>query len=86
MTPDYCPRISQRLQIAVPESFMNGQGEGRGEAVHLYNNVDQNWFMKTFAKAKLQLCWLAKSALISTKYPFDYSFKTDNLKLFPVRY
>ena len=48
MAPDYCPRISQRLQIAVPESegyvlesFMNGQG-GRGEAVHLYNNVDQN--------------------------------------------
>ena len=43
----------------VLESFMNGQG---GEAVHLYNNVDQNWFM---------------SALISTKYPFDYPFKTD---------
>ena len=49
MAPDYCPRISQRLQIAVPESegyvlesFMNGQGVGRGEAVHLYNNVDQN--------------------------------------------
>ena len=50
MAPDYCPRISQRLQIAVPESegyvlesFMNGQvGGGRGEAVHLYNNVDQN--------------------------------------------
>ena len=57
MAPDYCPRISQRHQIAVPESegyvlesFMNGQGGGRGEAVHLYNNVDQNWFMKTFAK------------------------------------
>ena len=55
MDPVYCPRISQRLQIAVPESegyvlesFMNGGG--RGEAVHLYNNVDQNWFMKTFAK------------------------------------
>ena len=57
MAPDYCPRISQRHQIAVPESegyvlesFMNGQGGGRGEAVHLYNNVDQNWFMKTFTK------------------------------------
>ena len=38
MAPDYCPRISQRLQIAVPESegyvlesFMNGQGEGGGK-------------------------------------------------------
>ena len=48
MAPYYCPRISQRLKIAVPESegyvlesFMNGRG-GRGEAVHLYNNVDQN--------------------------------------------
>ena len=49
MAPDYCPRISQRLQIAVPESegyvlesFINGQRGGMGEAVHLYNNVDQN--------------------------------------------
>ena len=37
MAPDYCPRISERLQIAVPESegyflesFMNGQGWGYG--------------------------------------------------------
>ena len=61
---------------------MNGQGGGRGEAVHLYNNVDQNWFMKTFAKLSQGK---AKSALISTKYPFDYPLKTDNLNLYPVR-
>ena len=43
--------------------------------------------MKTFgklAKAKLQLYWLANSALISITYPFDYPFKTDIFSMYPL--
>ena len=48
MAPEYCPRISQGLQIAVPES--GGYILELFKNVHLYKNVDENWFIKTFAK------------------------------------
>ena len=64
--PDHCKQLQNLIQIgingsrllsknkiAVPESgvyilelFMNG----RGEQYILYNNVGENWFLKTFAK------------------------------------
>ena len=41
-------RISQGLQIAVPES--GGHILESFKNVHLYKNVDENWFIQTFAK------------------------------------